>query len=351
MLIPCPALPDLHSQLWELVAAIPRGQVSTYGDLANALGSVSATRWVGEALLRHRHTATCHCHRVVRHTGELGLYWSGDTEAKCAALELEGIEVRHGALDLQRHRFSGFRADRPLQELRQHQLDVAARVQLPGYGGRPGVVGALDVSYARLDDEDAGTACATLAVVETRTLQLIDSMSVIRRIRFPYIPGFLTFREAPLLLDVLRQFACRSPLPTIILVDGNGLLHPHRAGLATYVGVQSGLRCIGIGKSQLCGAVQEGSADGAAAVSLDGDIVGFRVPPARGTRPIYVSPGHRISPRSALRITRMLCSRHRVPEPICFADKISRQQLRSSPVADEVPDLLHQSGTSPSPEK
>ena len=87
-------LPDLPGALRHLLAQIPAGRVTTYGDLARALGDVRAARWVGEALARdHEHTADCACHRVVRSTGEVGLSIDGTTARKARRLKAEGISV------------------------------------------------------------------------------------------------------------------------------------------------------------------------------------------------------------------------------------------------------------------
>jgi len=98
--------------------------VTTYGDLAEALGSRAAARWVGEFMLDHPHDDLCTCHRVVRHTGEPGLYISGDECDKPRRLQEESIAVREGRVDLNEYRFNGFKSEKPLAELAAFQQTV-----------------------------------------------------------------------------------------------------------------------------------------------------------------------------------------------------------------------------------
>src|SRR5579863_2541098 len=94
------SIPNLESELRVLLAQIPAGRVTTYGDLADALGLRAASRWVGEFLREHDHTPACACHRVVRKGGELGLYLRDRTPAeKAARLECEGVDVAHGIVE------------------------------------------------------------------------------------------------------------------------------------------------------------------------------------------------------------------------------------------------------------
>ena len=112
------AIPNLYAAVRQLIDKIPRGRVTTYGDIAEALGSVSAARWVGEFMAHHQHDKKCNCHRVVRRTGEVGLYVRGDVSRKIAELMSERVDVDDdGVIDLKRYRFSEFKGRRPLARL------------------------------------------------------------------------------------------------------------------------------------------------------------------------------------------------------------------------------------------
>lgn len=137
----------------------------------------------------------------------------------------------------------------------------------------------------------------------------------------PYVPGYLFARELPALEAALRDLGLEVAREVPWLVDGHGLLHPRRAGLACHVGVELDLQTVGVGKSPLV-AEPEGELDPgeAEALALDGDVVGYALrPTAEARNPIYVSPGHRIAPQAALALVRALCA-HRVPEPVRAAD-------------------------------
>src|SRR4051794_3523223 len=106
-------LPDLPLELERLLAQIPVGRVTTYGDLADALGTRSASRWVGEYLLHHAHDDSCMCHRVVLATGDLGRFIEG-TPLKQRKLRDENVRTRSGSVDVEQLRFCEFETTRPL---------------------------------------------------------------------------------------------------------------------------------------------------------------------------------------------------------------------------------------------
>lgn len=325
------SIPNLYTALRKLIEQIPIGRVTTYGNLAEALGSKSAARWVGEFMAHHEHDTKCNCHRVVRKTGEIGLYVRGDASEKIRRLQSERVAVDDGVVDAGRFGFSDFKSRKPLSRLLRLQEEVRDQVQMTGYRRKPQYVGGVDLSYEKKSPGAPSYACATYAVVDSKKLRLVNSVTIRRRVRFPYIPGFLTFREAPILMELLDKVAKTEPLAEVILVDGNGILHPRRAGVATFLGVQTDVRTIGVGKSLLCGTIEDdGSpADVAKPIRLDGKCVGHVVGNTAESRPVFVSPGHRMTVASSLRIVRDMFDDHRVPEPIFHADRISREAIKA----------------------
>ena len=115
----CQRLPDLPSACARLVAQIPLGHVTTYGDLARYLGLAAASRWVGGWSLNHRHGPACCCHRIVRSTGEVGRHICWTENEKAAQLGREGIDVSNRGLrvSLEQHRWHEFRGPQPLRDL------------------------------------------------------------------------------------------------------------------------------------------------------------------------------------------------------------------------------------------
>lgn len=315
-------IPDLTSELRRLLRQIPRGRVTTYGDLAHALGSKAAARWIGEYLANHRHPTRCRCYRVVRHNGDVGLFVSGNSADNVALLSSEGIELDDGRVDLKRFRFDQFTCERPLAALIEQQREIADCVALQPLIKPPEFVAGVDLSYIPPD-----TAVAAYVLVDTKSRQLQWSTVLRRKVKFPYIPGFLTYREFPLLLSLLESVERKDRLAAVIFVDGNGILHPRRAGIATQLGVATGCVTIGVAKSLLCGCVDlEGlPADEFRPIELDGEVLGFALKSQNQSRPFYVSPGHKIVAIDAADLAKQLCNEHRLPEPIYLADSISRQ--------------------------
>lgn len=318
-------LPDLPAAIRSYVAQIPRGMVSTYGDLAHALGSRSAARWIGEYLVDHPHDANCHCHRVVRANGELGLFISRSTAEKRAALERESVIVRQGKVDLKAVCFSGFISDQPLAKLIEWQCQMASRATLQVFRGTPKTYGGVDVSYRQ-----SGDAVAAFCLFDVCTGKCIWTKLHSQTVSFPYIPGFLAFRELPVLIEVLRMVREQNREPDVLFVDGSGILHPRRAGIATCLGVLTGLRTIGVSKRLLCGTLIENYDN-----SIDDHpimhreiVAGMALRATGRSRQVHVSPGHRIDVVDAARMVRSAFAGHRLPEPLFLADKLSRAEAR-----------------------
>jgi len=326
-------VPDLYASLSRLIAQVPRGRVTTFGDLGEALGTLRAARWVAEYVGNHEHDTSCNCHRVIRRTGELGGYFTGDTSDKAAVLHKERIDVDRGLVDLERYGFDRFRSRKPLQRLLRLQDELRDEINLKPYREKPKLVAGVDLSYEKKSPGQPCYACATYAVVETRKLDLVRSHTIRRRVKFPYISGFLSFREAPILLQLLDYVRKREPLAKVILADGNGIMHPRRVGVATFLGVIANVRTIGIAKTFLCGTMEGDDSTPAStprAIRLDGRKVGYVLGSNDASRPVFLSPGNRVSLANALSITRGLFAKHRVPEPIYHADRISREAIKGT---------------------
>ncbi len=319
-------IPDMVAELKHLLAQVPRGRVTTYGALADALGNRIAARWVGHWMLHHQHTVRCACHRVLLVSGALGRYAAGETAAKAKRLKKEGIEVRGDRVDLDGYGWNEFVGGRPLEALRKVQEAMVREVVLRGSGRMPRLVGGVDVSYAHAEE---GVAAFTL--VETEGRALVWSTTHRGPVRFPYISSYLTFREMPLLLELLEAVRAAGRLPEVLLVDGTGVLHQRHAGIATHLGVAAGLPTIGITKKLLCGRVDlEGlEPEQSRPVVLDGQVVGVALRPmASSRRPIFVSPGHRADLGFSERVVRHLLTGRRLPEPLYWAYRLSRAAAR-----------------------
>lgn len=319
----CFKVPDLACQLRELIGQVPCGRVTTCGALAEALGSPVAARWVGQFTLEHAHGADCPCHRVVRAGGQLGPYIDGGTEVKSQRLAADGVGVRHCAVDLQRYGFDRFVCDRPLEELRRVQESLVERVSLRPRRRIPRLVGGVDVSYPH-----PGEGVAAYALVETDSRRLVWSETVRRRVRFPYVTTYLAFRELPILLELIEVVRAAGRVAEVLLVDGSGILHQRHAGIATHLGVAASLPTIGVTKRLLCGEVDlEGmQPEQSRPVVYEDRLIGVAVRTSRRSRrPIFISPGHLLDVAFAERLVRRLLAGRRLPEPLYWADRLSRE--------------------------
>ncbi|KAL0798240.1 hypothetical protein Bca101_053414 [Brassica carinata] len=201
-------------------------------------------------------------------------------------------------------------------------------------------IGGVDISFSK---DDSSVACACLVVLELPSLRVVHHELSLLRLRVPYVPGFLAFREAPVLLQILEKMRDdEHPFyPQVLMVDGNGILHPRGFGLACHLGVLARLPTIGVGKnlhhvdgldhSEVRRLFQLKENEDEQVIKLVGNSgftwgVGFR-PTVSSVKPIYVSVGHRISLESAVEVVKMSC-KYRVPEPIRQADMRSRAYLQ-----------------------
>jgi len=146
-------------------------------------------------------------------------------------------------------------------------------------------------------------------------LILLDKAWAVEKIAFPYIPGLLTFREAPVLLKAFSQLPQE---PDLLLLDGQGIAHPRSLGIAAHLGVLLNLPVIGCAKSRLCGEYEEpGMEKGSTAPLKDnGKTVGMVVRTRTGTKPVFVSPGHKMDFATSMKIVLALCRTYRIPEPL-----------------------------------
>jgi len=316
-------IPNLVQELQILLAQLPAGRVTTPGALAETLGSTMAARWIGHFLLHHEHTAQCPCHRVVRAGGLLGPYIAGGERAKARRLIAEGVPVDRGTVDLDHYRCEKFVSDRPLERLKRLQETLAAKVSLRRPRRLPSQVTGVDVAYPSA--EEGVAACAT---VEFPSGKLLWSITIRRRVTFPYVTSFLSFRELPILLDLLHEAVVAGHPPQLVLVDGSGVLHPRHAGIASHLGVVAGLSTIGVTKKLLCGQVDIADLEPGQSrpVVLEDQIRGAALRPTAGSRrPIFISAGHRTDLRTAEDVVRRLLLGRRLPEPLYWADRLTRK--------------------------
>ncbi|MBM3199546.1 endonuclease V [Candidatus Woesearchaeota archaeon] len=171
--------------------------------------------------------------------------------------------------------------------------------------------------------------CAAV-VLDLKTMKIIEKKRTVSEEKFPYIANFLMFREGPPIIGTYHELETK---PDIIMIDGGGVLHPLKSGVATYVGVSLDKPSIGVTKKLLCGEVYEGKiyVEKDTIKGKVKDLRGERVETKIGSRPIFVSPGHKISITTSVKIVHMcLSGNHKLPEPLRLAHRYAddlRQEL------------------------
>ena len=180
-------------------------------------------------------------------------------------------------------------------------------------------VAGVDVHYA----PNRGLAFAAAVVLDATSLEVLESAMATVPVAFPYVPGYLSFRETPAALAALALLECR---PDLLLVDGQGLAHPRRFGLACHIGLLTELPTIGVAKSRLVGTHTEPATALGAREPLyhRKAIIGAVVRTRAAVRPLYVSVGHRIDLEAAVTAVLALGRGYRLPEPTRLADRLSR---------------------------
>ncbi|MGF1428830.1 endonuclease V [Kitasatospora sp. LaBMicrA B282] len=198
-------------------------------------------------------------------------------------------------------------------------VDPHGSAPLPG-----ALVAGVDVAY----DDERDLVAAAAVLLDSATLEVVEESTAVGRVAFPYLPGLLAFREIPAVVDALAGLRRQ---PELVVCDGYGLAHPRRLGLASHLGVLTGLRTLGVAKSPFVFDHADPAAErGAWTPLLDratGEEVGRAVRTRAGVKPVFVSVGHRIGLTEAVDCVLALSPRYRLPETTRHADSLCRRAL------------------------
>ena len=206
------------------------------------------------------------------------------------------------------------------------QRRLAGRVRRHGDGGRIRSVAGLDCAFSR-----DGTRCLAAAILwEVDSRRVVEERHAERPLTFPYVPGLLSFREAPALIAALRKL--RST-PDALMLDGHGIAHPRRFGIACHLGILCDLPSVGVAKSLLVGEPREPAASRGSRRALlhRGERVGTVLRTRDGVKPVFVSVGHAIDLSDAERLVLRTCAGFRLPEPTRRADAAVGLAKREGP--------------------
>ena len=306
---------NLFDYTYNLVRQIPDGKVSSYGAVATALGDIRASRAVGRMMNQNPDPETMPCYKIVHTDGRLGGFGRG-IDDKIRRLREVNIAVEKDTLvDFDQVYFTDFVTEYPLKQLREEQQHLSTKVSTDDEFDDIKTVGGIDVAYPTNEFDEA---CGVCAIVDYHTKELIKVHTVFVQTTFPYIPTYLSYRELPVITQLVKTLPLK---PSMLMIDGNGILHPFRCGLASHTGVVLDYPTIGVAKSLLTGTVEGTN------VVVNGEVRGQTVLAGKATKPIYVSPGHRISLSTSVDIVRNLCT-HKIPAPLRYAHQIATQTLR-----------------------
>ncbi|ATW51683.1 endonuclease V [Streptomyces peucetius] len=206
----------------------------------------------------------------------------------------------------------------------QDELRTRVVLDEPGPPVGTGPVTGVDVAY----DDERDVVAAAAVVLDAATLTVVEEATAIGRVTFPYVPGLLAFRELP---TVLAALASLTSDPGLVVCDGYGRAHPRRFGLASHLGVLTGLPVLGVAKNPFVFTYAEpgeSRGDFAALVADDGEEVGRALRTQHGVKPVFVSAGHRVTLESACAHALHLARDFRIPESTRRADALCRRALR-----------------------
>lgn len=201
------------------------------------------------------------------------------------------------------------------KKLRALQKSIASNVELKDVLEDIKTVAGFDVSFTK----DNKIVCAVV-VFNAKTLEVIEVKKVIKESPMNYIPTFLAFRKGPVMLEAYYSLENE---PALLFIEGDGLIHPVKCGLATYIGVELEKPTIGVSTKLNCGEEKDGN------VILNGEIVGKVVKTKEHAKPLYVSPGNLITVEKAAELVKnFTIPPHKMPEPIHKAHRVAKKSAK-----------------------
>lgn len=308
---------NLFEYTYKLVRQIPPGKISTYGAVAIALGDKVAARAVGRMMNQNPNADDMPCFKIVHSDGRLGGFGLG-IDDKIRRLKQDSIHVNKGKIvNFEDVFFDDFRTNYPLKKLREEQINLSRNISLQDDFGDIKTVAGIDVAYP---DNEFHEACGACVVLDYHTKQIIEESVVFSLTDFPFISTYFSYRELPIVQKLMNHLRSN---PSLLLLDGNGIIHPYHCGFASHAGITLDIPTIGIAKTLLFGKVKDSQ------VIIDKETRGYAYSKKHVTRPIYVSPGHRVSLKTSLEVAKHLSS-SKIPEPLRIAHHLAKKNLHQN---------------------
>jgi len=307
---------NLYDYTYRLVQQIPDGKVSTYKGVAYALGDPIAARAVGYMMNQNPDPDNTPCYKIVNSDGSIGGYSTGVDE-KIKRLRGDGIKVKDGFIvDFKEVYFSDFKTDQPLKKLREEQVKLSRSVILTDDHDDIDTVAGVDAAYPYNAFDEA---CVSMVIMDYKRKRIIDEYVGYSKTLFPYIPTYLAYREIPLVESLVKNIPFK---PSVILVDGNGVLHPRLCGLASHLGILIDTPTIGVAKKPQIGVVNNDKT-----IIYNNMVRGLLHYPHCSCKPLYISPGHRVSLETSLQVVDATTMNHRLPEVLHRAHVLAKKNL------------------------
>ena len=201
------------------------------------------------------------------------------------------------------------------------QVALKDKVRIIPLSKKPRFVAGVDAAFA--GDRIIGAAC----LYHYPEVSPVEEMYAVMKNLFPYVPGFLSFREGPVIIKVIEKLSIK---PDAILFDGQGIAHPIRLGIASHIGVLLNTPAIGCAKSRLIGEYKEPKLRRGswAPLTYNNNVVGAVLRTRDNVRPLFISPGHKIDLKASIDIVLNCISKYRIPEPLRRADYLSKRIKR-----------------------
>ncbi|MDG6218590.1 MAG: endonuclease V [Candidatus Thermoplasmatota archaeon] len=310
---------NIYQYTYDIVKQIPKGHVSTYGAVAKALGDIRASRAVGRMMNQNPNPDEMPCYKIVYSDGRIGGFDLGIRE-KIYRLAKDNIQINNGRIvDFEHKFFDDFKTSYPLQRCREQQVQLRNMLTFQDHFDKSDIstVAGFDVAYPKNDFQKACIACV---VIDYKTKKIIETKTHFQQTSFPYIPTYLAFRELPLIQQVYQKLEND---PSVLMFDGNGILHPFRFGLACHAGIHLNKPSIGVAKRRLCGTQQKDNM-----IVFENQILGKALYTHKQVKnPVYVSPGHHITLTTAFSIA-VKTSTHKHPRPVRHAHLLARETIK-----------------------
>lgn len=207
-----------------------------------------------------------------------------------------------------------------LQKLEMEQEKLAKSISLKDF-----IDFNLADRIAGCDTASLGNKIIAVIVVLDNNLQILEQQYVVKKAEFPYLPGFRAYRELPAMTECFDKL---QEQPDVLFIEGHGIAHPRRCGIAAHFGIIIQKPTIGIAKNLLVGEAKDGG------IIINGKACGFKLQTKEGSKPLYISPGNMISLKTALELTKKFTVKpHKLPEPLVQARKYAnriRDELKQS---------------------